>query len=137
MRRLLRVLLVSGLLVGGLTFWATSAEAQPWRRGYGPYGGYGRVRVARPWGYGAYRPVGYGWGRPYGYYGGFGLGYSPAYGYGPGVYPRYSVLGYPAYGYGLGAYPVASGWGYPGYYGTSVSIGTVPFGGVMVRSYPW
>src|SRR5262249_20759499 len=28
-------------------------------------------------------------------------------------------------------------WGYPAYYGTSVSIGPGPFGGVFVGSSPW
>jgi len=132
MRRILRVLLVAGLLATGFTFWAGSAEARPWGRGWGPYGGYGRVGVYRPyWGYGAYRPYGFGWGR--GYFG-YPLGYR-AYGY--GIYPDYYGFGYPAYGYGYGVYPRAWGWGYPGYYGTSVSIGTYPYGGVYVGTYPW
>jgi hypothetical protein len=129
MKRYLRALLVAGLLAGGLTLWPTSAEAQPWRRGWGPYGGFGRVRVYRPY-------AGYGFYRPYGYVlRGYGWGY-PGYGYAFG-YPGYPVIGAPVSGYGITSYPGAIGWGYPGYYGTSVSIGGGPFGGVMVSSYPW
>ena len=135
MRRCLRALLATGLLVGGLTFWTTSAEARPWRRGWGPYGGYGYRPAFRPgWGYGGYRSFGYGLGPGYGWRRpGWGF---PAYGYGfrgyPGFYGPGSV-------YGPGVLPGTLGWGYPGYYGgTSVSIGTSPFGGgLFVGSYPW
>src|SRR5262245_16875991 len=137
MRHFLRTLLAAGLLVGGLTFWTTSAEARPWRRGWGPYGGYGYRPPYRPgWGYGGYRAYGfglgpgYGWRRP-------GWGY-PAYGYGLGGYPGYYGMA-PGSGCGPGVFPGTIGWGYPGYYGgTSVSIGTGLYGnGVFVGSYPW
>jgi hypothetical protein len=145
MKRILRSLLVFGVLAGGLALCSPSAEAGP----FGPFrrGGWGRY-YGPGWGYRGYRP--YGWGysvyRPYGYglgWGGYGLGY-PGYGWG---YRGYG-WGYPAYGYNsLGIFnnPVVGGFGYPGsygfggypgYYGTSISIG-VPMGGFYMSSYPY
>jgi hypothetical protein len=127
MKRVLRILLIAGLLAGSLTFFTTSSQAGPFRRGgvrgygwgrtyYGP--GWGYRRVSRPYGYrmGGYGP-GYGGNPAYGY-GGYGMG-NPAYGYG---------------GYGMG-YP-GYGLGYPGVYGTSISIGS-PLGGFNMGSYPY
>ncbi len=122
MRRFLRVLLVAGLLVGGLMFGTSPAQGGPFRRGWGPFGGFGRYRVYRPawgYGYGGYRPYGYRYG-----WGGYGLGY-PAYSYG---------YGYPGY---YNPYFGGMGMGYPGYYGTSVSIGGPYGGGLYVGSYPY
>jgi hypothetical protein len=125
MKRILRILLVVGLLTGGLALCSPSAEAGPFGRGgpfrrggwggfYGPGRGYGAYRPVG-WGYGAYRPVGWGYGayRPWGY-GAYGWGY-PAYG-----------VGYPGYGFPA----------YPGYYGTSISVGN-PMGGFYMSSYPY
>ncbi len=139
MKRILRTLLVVGILAGGLALCSPSSEAGPFGRGPIRRGGWGRVygpgwgyRAYRPygWGYGAYRP--YGWGgygvaRPYGY----GWGY-PGYGYGYTGYginsPALGVFGggYPAFGYG----------GYPGVYGTNISVGS-PMGGFSMSSYPY
>jgi hypothetical protein len=145
MNRIMRILLVVGLLVGGLAIFSPSSEAGPrgrgpirrggWGRVYGP--GYGYRVYPRAYGYGrggygaAYRP--FGWG-----YRGYGWGY-PGYRWG---YPGYG-LGYPGYGinnpalgvFGVGNYP-GYGFGYPGYYGTSLSIGS-PLGGFFMRSYPY
>jgi hypothetical protein len=116
MRRFARALLVAGLLVGALTLSTNTAEAGIFRRGWGPFGGWGGYRVYRPaWGngYRAYRPYGpgYGW-RGYGF-------------------------GYPGYGYGYG-YSGYYGMGYPGSFGgTTVSIGGPYGGGLYIGSYPW
>jgi hypothetical protein len=128
MKRILRILLVVGILAGGLMVCSPSSQAGPFRRGwhrgyvYGPAFGPG-------WGYSAYRPYGYGrgyrgygWGHP-AYVGGYGLGY-PGYGFNAPAFGVYG-MGYPGYGYG-----------YTGYYGTSMSVGN-PFGGFYMSSFPY
>jgi len=133
MKRILRILLVVGILGGALMVGSTSSQAGPFRRG--PYRGYG---YGPGWGYHhVYRPYGYGWG-------GYGMGYR-SYGWGypgyVGAYPAYG-LGYPGYGlnapafgvYGMG-YP-GYGMGYSGFYSTSMSIGG-PLGGFSMFNYPY
>jgi hypothetical protein len=136
MKRLMRILLVVGVLAGGLALGSPSSEAGPWGRG--PFRRVGWGRYYGPgwggWGYRAYRPLGYGWG-------GYGLGYRP-YGWGYGGYG----WGYPGYGYGinnpaLGIFGFGSGYsgygfGYPGFYGTNISVGS-PMGGFYMSSYPY
>jgi hypothetical protein len=135
MKRIMRILLVAGLLVGGLALFSPSSQAGPRGRGGFRRGGWGRA-YGPGWGYRAYRPYGYGWG-------GYGLGYRPygwgyrGYGWG---YPGYG-LGYTGYGINnpaLGVFGVGPGYGmgYPGYYGTSLSIGS-PMGGFYMSSYPY
>jgi hypothetical protein len=137
MKRIMRILLVVGLLAGGMALCSPSSEAGPFGRGPFRRAGWGGV-YGPGWGYTAYRPYGYGWGgfgpayRPSGWgYGGYGVGY-PVYGAGYGGYgfnyPAYGAYGagYPAYGYG----------GYPGFYGTRISVGS-PLGGFYMSSYPY
>jgi hypothetical protein len=132
MKRILRSLLVLGLLAGFFALCAPSSKAGIFRRGW--RGGYVGGPVYGPGaGYRVYRPAGYGWGgygpgyRRYGWgYGGYGMGY-PVYG-----------AGYPGYGVGMygGGYP-GYGWSYPGVYGgTSVSIGS-PMSGFNMSTYPY
>ena len=132
MKRILRILLVVGVLAGGLMACSPSSQAGPFRRGW--YRGYG---YGPGWGYRqVYRPYGYGWGR-YGMgFRRFGWGY-PAYGWG---YPGYG-MGYSGYGLNAPAFGVFGmgpgyGMGYPGYSGTSMSIGT-PMSGFFMSSYPY
>jgi hypothetical protein len=125
MKRILRILLVVGILTGGLMTCSPSSQAGPFRRGwhrgyvYGPAYGPG-------WGYrSVYRPFGFGGG-----YRSYGWGY-PAYGWGAPGYgvnaPAFGVLGMRYPGYGAG---------YSGFYGTSMSIGS-PLGGFYMSSYPY
>src|SRR5262249_22295534 len=112
MKRILRILLIVGVLAGALTICTSTSQAGPFRRGgYRGYG-WGRAYFGPGWGYRqVYRPYGYG-------LGGYGLGYRNR-GWGYGGYG----MGYPVYGlgaYGMG-YP-GYGWGYPGFYGTSISV---------------
>lgn len=124
MKRHLSVLLIAGLMAGGLALCSPKSEAGIFRRG-GPFRGYGVYQAYGPgYGYGVYSHAGYGWG-------GYGMGYRN-YGYGGYGYPAYgySGYGYPGYmGYGLG--------GYPAVYGTSVSIGTSPYSGFYMSTYPY
>ncbi len=130
MKRIMRLLLVVGLLAGGVWLGSPSAQAGPfgrgpWRRGWGWGRAYGPA-----YGYRVYRPYGYGWG-------GYGMGYR---GFGWG-YPAYG-MGYPGYGINnpaLGVFGVGPGYGlggYSGFYGTSMSIGS-PMGGFYMSSYPY
>jgi hypothetical protein len=136
MKRHLRVLLIAGLLAGGLALCSPTSEAGIFRRG-GPFRGWGYRSAYPAYGYSVYRPYGYGMGgygmgyRSYGWgYGGFGY---PAYsGYGNPAFGVYSAGGYP--GYGLGGYGMGR---YPAVYGTSLSIGTGPYGGFYMSSYPY
>ena len=142
MKRHLRVLLIIGLLAGGFAFCSPTAEAGLFGRG-GLFRGYRSYGYGPGWGYSVYRPYGYGmggFGLGYRGYGGYGYGY-PAFGssYGYG-YPYYSGygLGYSGYGYGINnpAFGIYSA-GYPSVYGTSLSIGTGPYGGFYMSSYPY
>jgi hypothetical protein len=140
MKRHLRLVLIIGLLAGGLVLCSPASEAGIFRRG-GPfrgYGGYGRGRVFAPvGGYGVYRPYRYGWGG-YGMgYRGYGIGLG-RYGYGYPAYGGYGI-GYPGYGSGLN-YPAFGvyGMGYnPAIFGSSLSVGTGPYGGFYMNSYPY
>jgi hypothetical protein len=124
MKRILRILLVLGMLAGGFALGSPSSEAAPFGRGPFRGGGWGGFYGPR-WGYSAYRPFGLGYGayRPWGW------------GYG-----AYRPWGYGAYGWGYPAYGVAyPGYGFPahpGYYGTRISVGS-PMGGFYMGSYPY
>jgi hypothetical protein len=123
MKRHLRVLLIAGLVAGGLALGSPTSDAGIFRRG-GPYRGYGwRPAYGPAYSYGVYRPYGYG-------VSGYGMGYR-SYGWGYGGYG----MGYPAYGgYGMGGYGMGMS---PAVYGSSLSVGTVPYGGFYTGSYPY
>lgn len=125
MKRIMRLSLVVGLLVVGLSLVSPTAEAGPFRRGWGGGYGWGRGAYGPGWGYRqVYRPYGYGWGGYRPGFRGFGPVYRPYPAYGLGMYG----VGYPGMGYG--------GWGYPSVYGTSMTIGN-PLGGFSMGMYPY
>jgi hypothetical protein len=99
-RFLLSIAVIAAMLFGSLAVPST-AEARPWRGGYGYYG----PRAYSGYGYG-YRPYYYGnyGGYNRAYYGGY---YAPRYYYGyPGYYGGYYGSPYYRYGgYGYGYYP--------------------------------
>jgi len=137
MKRIMRILLVVGIMAVGVAVFSPTSEAGPFGRGPIRRGGWGRV-YGPGWGYRPYRPYGYGRGgfgpgyRRYGWgYGGYGWGY-PAYGYGYRGYglnnPALGVFGVGSPGYGFG--------GYPGFDGTNVAVGS-PLGGFYMGNYPY
>jgi hypothetical protein len=133
MKRILRILLIVGVLAGALTICMSTSQAGPFRRGgYRGYG-WGRAYYGPGWGYRQlYRPYGYGVGGSGLGYRNFGWGYG-RYGMGYGAYGmRYPVYGLGAYGMGYPGY----GWRYPGLYGTSITVGR-PLGGFSIGSYPY
>lgn len=143
MKRHLRSLLVVSLLALGLGIFSSTSQAGVFRRG-GPFRGYGygygyRYHAYGPgWGYGMSRPAGYGY--SYGW-GGYGMGYrNTTWGYGGMGNPGFSGygMGYPSMGTGLGYSGYGLGYGgYPAVYGTSISIGTGPYGGFYMSNYPY
>ena len=88
-RIILSIAVMAAMLVGSLAVPST-AEARPWRGGYGYYG-------------------------PRAYYGGYGYGYRPYYGGYYGYRPYYGGYAYPRYNYGYPGYYGGYGYGYPGY----------------------
>lgn len=126
MKRIMRLLLVVGLVAGSLALCSPTSQAGPFRRGWGRGYGWGRVHYGPGFGYRTvYRPYGMG-------YGGYGFGYPGSYGVGYGGYPAYGLgmygAGYSGLGYG--------GFGYPAVYGSSISVGT-GMGGFYMGSYPF
>ncbi len=144
MKRHLRSLLVVSLVAVGLGFLSSTSQAGIFRRGgffRGPRYGYTYHVYGPGWGYRMYHPYGLGYG-----WGGYGPGYrNIGWGYGGLGYPAYGGFGLG--GYGLGSPDMGTGFGYTGYglgyggypavYGTSLSIGTGPFDGFHMSTYPY
>jgi hypothetical protein len=122
MKRIMRVLLTVGLLVGSLAYCVPDTEAGPFRRGGRGGFGWGRTHYGPGWGYRqAYRPYGSSRGLAGSGpgFGGFGMGY-PGY---SGVYGGYRYSGF--------------GLGDAGYYGNSAIIGGSPLTGYYAPAFPF